>query len=379
MDFGLSAEQELLQNTAREFLSQECPPGLVRELYDDPKGFSPELHRKTAELGWTGLLIPEAHGGLGLGMLDMAVLLEEIGRAVVPGPFVFSSVLTTLGLVQAGSSAQRETWLPRLAAGQAIGTLAFLEADDRLDARGVRLKAKKTKHGYVLSGTKMFVPFAEVADVLLVVARTSGKAEQGVSLFLVERQTPGLSLTPLDIVDQTRRVYRAEFQQVAVPKTALLGKKDKGWKIVARLLDAACVALAADSLGGAQKALELAVEYTKTRTQFNRPIASFQALKHMAAEMASDIEPARSLVWYAAYAFDALPAEAARAAALAKARLSDVYARTTNRAVQMHGGIGFTWEHDMHFWFKRAKWNEFAFGDATYHRERLARLDGFST
>ena len=378
MDFGLSAEQELLQNTAREFLSQECPPGLVRELYDDPKGFSPELHRKTAELGWTGLLIPEAHGGLGLGMLDMAVLLEEIGRAVVPGPFVFSSVLTTLGLVQAGSSAQRETWLPRLAAGQAIGTLAFLEADDRLDARGVRLKAKKTKHGYVLSGTKMFVPFAEVADVLLVVARTSGKAEQGVSLFLVERQTPGLSLTPLDIVDQTRRVYRVEFQQVAVPKTALLGKKDKGWKIVTRLLDAACVALAADSLGGAQKALDLAVEYTKTRTQFNRPIASFQALKHMAAEMASDIEPARSLVWYAAYAFDALPAEASRAAALAKARLSDVYARTTNRAVQMHGGIGFTWEHDMHFWFKRAKWNEFAFGDATYHRERLARLEGFS-
>ena len=378
MDFGLSAEQELLQNTAREFLSQECPPGLVRELYDDPKGFSPELHRKTAELGWTGLLIPEAHGGLGLGMLDMAILLEEIGRAVVPGPFVFSSVLTTLGLVQAGSSAQRETWLPRLAAGQAIGTLAFLEADDRLDARGVRLKAKKTKHGYVLSGTKMFVPFAEVADVLLVVARTSGKAEQGVSLFLVERQTPGLSLTPLDIVDQTRRVYRVEFQQVAVPKTALLGKKDKGWKIVTRLLDAACVALAADSLGGAQKALDLAVEYTKTRTQFNRPIASFQALKHMAAEMASDIEPARSLVWYAAYAFDALPAEAARAAALAKARLSDVYARTTNRAVQMHGGIGFTWEHDMHFWFKRAKWNEFAFGDATYHRERLARLEGFS-
>ena len=377
MDFGLSAEQELLQNTAREFLSQECPPGLVRELYNDPKGFSPELHRKTAELGWTGLLIPEAHGGLGLGMLDMVVLLEEIGRAVVPGPFVFSSVLTTLGLVQAGSSTQRETWLPRLAAGQAIGTLALLETDDRLDARGVRLKAKKTKHGYVLSGTKMFVPFAEVADVLLVVARTSGKAEQGVSLFLVERQAPGLSLTPLDIVDQTRRVYRAEFQQVAVPKTALLGKKDKGWKIVTRLLDAACVALAADSLGGAQKALELAVEYTKTRTQFNRPIASFQALKHMAAEMASDIEPARSLVWYAAYAFDALPAEAARAAALAKARLSDVYARTTNRAVQMHGGIGFTWEHDMHFWFKRAKWNEFAFGDATYHRERLARLEGF--
>lgn len=377
MDFGLSPEQELLQNTAREFLTQECPPALVRELYSDPGGFSPELHRKTAALGWTGLLIPEAYGGLGLGMLDMAVLLEELGRAVMPGPFLFSSVLTTLGLVRAGSPAQKDAWLPRLASGQAVGTLAFLERDDRLDARGVALKAKKTKHGYLLSGTKMFVPFAAVADVLLVVARTAGKAKRGVSLFLVERQAPGLSITPIDVIDQTRRVYRVEFHQVAVPKTALVGKKDKGWKTTARLLDAACVALAADSLGGSQKALEMAVEYAKTRTQFNRPIASFQALKHMAAEMASDIEPARSLVWYAAYAFDTLPAEASRASALAKARLSDIYARTTNRAVQMHGGIGFTWEHDMHFWFKRAKWNEFAFGDASYHRERLAQLDGF--
>ncbi len=377
MDFSLSPEQELLQNAAREFLTQECPPALVRELYSDPNGFSPELHRKAAALGWTGLLIPEAYGGLGLGMLDMTVLLEEIGRAVMPDPFLFSSVLTTLGLVQAGSAAQKDAWLPRLASGQTIGTLAFLERDDRLDARGIQLKAQKIEHGYLLSGTKMFVPFAAVADILLVVARTTGKAEQGVSLFLVERQSPGLTITPLDIIDQTRRMYSVEFQQVVVPKTALVGKKGKGWKIMARLLDAACVALAADSLGGAQRALELAVEYTKTRTQFNRPIASFQALKHMAAEMASDIEPARSLVWYAAYAFDALPDEASRAAALAKARLSDVYARTTNRAVQMHGGIGFTWEHDMHFWFKRAKWNEFAFGDATYHRERVARLEGF--
>ncbi|MGH7966000.1 MAG: acyl-CoA dehydrogenase family protein, partial [Candidatus Binatia bacterium] len=146
---------------------------------------------------------------------------------------------------------------------------------------------------------------------------------------------------------------------------------------LAHLIDAACVALAADSLGGAQKALEMAIEYSKIRTQFNRPIASFQALKHMAAEMASDVEPARALVWYAAHAFDTRPREASRAAALAKARLSDVYSRTTNRAVQMHGGIGFTWEHDMHFWFKRAKWNEFAFGDATFHRERLAQLEGF--
>jgi len=195
-------------------------------------------------------------------------------------------------------------------------------------------------------------------------------------LLLIDRESPGVTSQALNIFDQTRRVYEVEFKHVVAPKTALIGAEGKGWPILSRLLDAACVALASDSLGGSQKALEMAVEYTKMRTQFNRPIASFQALKHMAAEIVSEIEPARSLVWYAAHAFDARPREASRAASLAKALLSDVYARTTNRAVQMHGGIGFTWEHDMHFWFKRAKWNEFAFGDATYHRERLAQLEG---
>jgi alkylation response protein AidB-like acyl-CoA dehydrogenase len=377
MDFGLSEEQEMLQRSVREFLTQECPPTFVREMYKSEDGFSRELHRKMVEQGWTGLLVPETYNGSGLGLLDMALLLEEMGRAVVPGPFLFSSVLFTLALKQGGSTAQKKAWLPRLAAGEAIGTLAFLEADDRLDARGVTLKAKKSRDSYTLSGTKMFVPFAAVADALLVVARTSGRAEEGISLLLVERETPGLTIKPLEIFDLTRRVYEVECRNVVVPKTGVVGDEGQGWKILSRLMDAACVALAADSLGGAQKALEMAVEYTKVRTQFNRPIASFQALKHMAAEMASEIEPARALVWYAAHAFDTRPREASRAAALAKARLSDVYSHTTNRAVQMHGGIGFTWEHDMHFWFKRAKWNEFAFGDATFHRERLAQLEGF--
>jgi alkylation response protein AidB-like acyl-CoA dehydrogenase len=300
-----------------------------------------------------------------------------MGRAVVPGPFLFSSALFTLGLLQGGTTAQKKTWMPRLASGEAVGTLAFLEAEDRLDAAGVTLKAKKSRDGYTLSGTKMFVPFAAVAEAMLVAARTSGRGEEGVSLLLVERETPGVTIKPLEIFDLTRRVYEVEFKNVVVPKPALVGSEGQGWKILARLIDAACVALAADSLGGAQKALEMAVEYAKVRTQFNRPIASFQALKHMAAEMASEIEPARALAWYAAHAFDTRPRQASRAAALAKARLSDVYSRTTNRAVQMHGGIGFTWEHDMHFWFKRAKWNEFAFGDATFHRERLAQLEGF--
>lgn len=377
MDFGLSEEQEMLQRSAREFLTQECPPTFVRALYTEPEGFSRELHRKMAEQGWTGLLVPEEYGGLGLSMLDMALLLEEMGRAVVPGPFMFSSVLVALALMQGGSSAQKKTWLPRIASGEAIGTLAFLEEGDRIDAAGITLKAKKTRDGYLLSGTKMFVPFAAVADVLLTVVRTSGRDEEGVSLLLLERATPGVSIKPLDIFDQTRRVYEVALHNVAVTKSALVGSEGSGWKILSRLLDAAAVALAADSLGGSQKSLEMAVDYTKVRTQFNRPIASFQALKHLAAEMASEIEPARALVWYAAHAFDTLPREASRAASLAKARLAEVYSRTTNRAVQMHGGIGFTWEHDMHFWFKRAKWNEFAFGDIAFHRERIAQLEGF--
>jgi alkylation response protein AidB-like acyl-CoA dehydrogenase len=201
MDFGLSEEQEMLQQSAREFLTQECPPAFVREMYKQPDGFSRELHRKMAEQGWTGLLIPEAQGGLELSMLDMAVLLEEMGRAVVPGPFLFSSVLFALGVMQGGSAAQKKAWLPRIASGEAIGTLAFLEADDRLDAAGVTLKAKKNRDGYVLSGTKMFVPFAEVADVLLVAARTSGHEDEGVSLLLVARGATGLEIRPLSIFD----------------------------------------------------------------------------------------------------------------------------------------------------------------------------------
>ncbi len=375
MDFGLSEEQDLLQRSARDFLVQECSPQFVRALLDDANGFSPELHRKMAALGWTGLLVPEKFGGLGLGLLDMTLLLEEMGRAVLPGPFLFSATLATFALMRGGSSAQKKAWLPRLASGEAIGSLAFLEASDRLDAAGISLKARKKRDGYRLSGTKMFVPFATVADVFVVAVRTGGKGGKGVSLVLVERDAPGLTIKPLDIFDRTRRVYEVRFKQV--PISGFLGKEGKGWKLLAQLQDLACVALSADSLGGAQQALDMAVEYTKVREQFNRPIASFQALKHMAAEMVSEIEPARSLVWYAAYAFDTHASDASRAASVAKARLSEVYTRTTNKAVQMHGGIGFTWEHDMHFWFKRAKWNEFAFGAAAYHRERIAHFDGY--
>jgi alkylation response protein AidB-like acyl-CoA dehydrogenase len=378
MDFGLSNEQELLQRSAAEFLAGECPPSFVREVTRDEEGFPRALYRQMGELGWMGLVVPEAYGGAGLTFLDLALLIEQLGRAVVPGPFLSSAVLATLAILHAGTSVQKKAWLPHLAAGEVTGALAWLEASDRLDPAGVAARARKSKAAYRLSGQKLFVTDAHVADVLVAAFRTAGRGPEGVTLFLVPRDTPGVSVRPLQSIDPTRRPMEVRFDDVELPAAAVLGAEHKGWRTLARVFDAAAVALAADSLGGAARALEMAVDYAKVREQFGRPIGGFQAVKHLAAEMVSEIEPARSLVWYAAYAYDAVPRDASRAAAMAKACLSDVYSRTTNRAVQIHGGIGFTWEHDLHFWFKRAKWNEFAFGDATFHRERLAQLARFA-
>jgi len=373
IDFGLSEEQDSLQRAARDFLAGECPPALVRETAKTPDGVPHALYAKMAELGWMKLVVPEAQGGLGLATLDLAVVLEELGRVAAPGPF-FPTQLVIHALLRAGSRAQRAAWLPRLVSGQAFATLAYLEESDRHDADGITLAARRTRDGYRLSGTKLFAMSAPGADLLLVAARTGRK---DVSLFLVEAGAAGVRVRPEETIDLTRRVGEVQLRDVAVERTALLGREGAGWPLLARLLDLGAIGIAADSLGGAARALEMAVEYSKVRHQFGRPIGSFQALKHMAAEMASEVEPARSLVWYAAYAFDHRPREAARAAAMAKARLGDVYGRTANRAVQMHGGIGFTWEHDLHLWFKRARWNEVAFGDPTYQRERLATIDGY--
>ncbi len=392
MDFGLSPDQELLQRSAAEFLAAECPPALVREVATSEDGVPRALYGKMAALGWLGLIVPEKFGGAGLGMLDLALLCEQIGASVVPGPFFSSAVLATLALLHGGSAAQKKHWLPRLAAGEVFGALALLEESDWLAGAGVAARARqhrtgksgtgkssagKNPTGWTLSGTKLFVLDAHIADVLIAAFRTGGRGEDGVTLFLVPRDAPGVEVLPLPSVDVTRRLAEVRFTQVEVPAAAVLGAPGAGWKTVARVLDGAAVALAADSLGGAQRAVDMAVAYSGVRQQFGRTIGSFQAIKHMAAEMVSEIEPARALLWYAGYAADALPREAPRAASMAKACLGDVYSRVVNRAVQMHGGIGFTWEHDLHFWFKRAKWNELAYGDVAWHRERVAALSKY--
>jgi len=369
IDFGLSEDQEALQRAARELLAAECPTTLVRETAKSPDGLPRALYAKLAENGWMGIAVPET--------LDLVLLYEELGRVAAPGPFL-ATQLVIAALVRAGSAAQRKAWLPKLLAGEAFGSLVYLEESDAHDPAGIQLKARKTRTEYRLTGTKLFALEAPAADVLLVAARTgAGAGEKGISLLLVEKATPGVRVRPEETFDLTRRVGEVRFQNAAVPKAALLGAEGQGWKLLASLLDAGCLAIAADSLGGSWRTLEMAVEYSKTREQFGRKIGSFQAVKHIAAEMVADVEPARSLIWYAAYAADHRPREAMRAATIAKARLGDIYTSTARRAVEIHGGIGFTWEHDLHLWFKRAQWNAIVFGDPTYHRERLAVLDKY--
>jgi len=377
IDFGLSEDQEALQRAARELLAAECPTTLVRETAKSPDGLPRGLYAKLAENGWMGIAVPEKLGGLGLGSLELALLHEELGRVAAPGPFL-ATQLVIAALVRAGSAAQRKAWLPKLLAGDAFGSLAYLEESDAHGPAGIQLKARKSRNEYRLTGTKPFALEAPAADVLLVAARTgAGTGERGISLLLVEKGTRGVRVRPEETFDLTRRVGEVTFKDAAVPKTALVGAEGQGWKLLATLLDMGCVGIAADSLGGSWRTLEMAVEYSKTREQFGRKIGSFQAVKHIAAEMVADVEPARSLIWYAAYAADHRPREATRAATIAKARLGDIYTSTARRAVEIHGGIGFTWEHDLHLWFKRAQWNAVAFGDPTYHRERLAVIDKY--
>jgi alkylation response protein AidB-like acyl-CoA dehydrogenase len=376
MNFGFSEEQELLRSTARKFFENECPSGVVRDLMESPEGMSRELWAKIAEQGWLGLIHPEEHGGLGLGMVDLVVLMEEMGRASVPGPFFSTVLLGGLAIAEAGSEAQKKQWLPRISLGEQRVTLAWMEPSATLGAQGITLQATRSGDRFTLAGTKLFVHDAHTADAIVVAARTGGgtSAEEGVSLFLLPRDTPGLATKLLPTMDQTRKLCEVTLTGVTVGADALLGAAGQGWKPLARVLDRATVALCAEMCGGAQKVLDMTVEYAKIRQAFGRPIGSYQGVKHRAADMLVDVENSKSITYYAAWAMDEGVPEGPLAVSMAKAYVSDAYRRAAGAGIQLHGGIGFTWEHDLHLYFKRAKGSEFTFGDATYHRERVAQL-----
>jgi alkylation response protein AidB-like acyl-CoA dehydrogenase len=378
MDIGFSEEQELLRDTARKFLDSECDTQFVRRMMATDAAVTPEFWGQLAAQGWLGITYPEEDGGSGLGLIDLVVLMEEIGRAVMPGPFPATVLLGGAAIAAAGSPQIRREWLPRIAAGVAKATLAVTEPNARWDAAGITLQAREARGGFVIGGSKMFVPDAHLAEILVVAARSrdGSTMEDGISLFLVPRETVGVEIRLLPSVDETRKLCEVKFADVAVPAAALLGELHQGWRALAAVIDRAAVALSAEMCGAAQRVLDMTVDYAKMRVAFGKPIGIYQAVKHKCADMLIEIENAKSLTYYAAWAVDEGEADAAMAVSMAKAAASDAGRKVCAAGIQLHGGIGMTWEHDLQLYLKRAKACEIAFGDATWHRERIARLMG---
>jgi alkylation response protein AidB-like acyl-CoA dehydrogenase len=380
MEFGFTKAQEMIRSQAAETLKRACPRSLVRQVMESADGHCEGLWERMADLGWMGLVFPEEYGGLGLSWVELAVVLEEMGRALAPGAFFSTVLLGGLTLLEAASEEQKQRWLAPLAAGRLKATLALVEPEGRLGPEGVTARAEPESGGYLVSGVKLFVPDARVADLIICAARTgkSSGAEEGITLLAIDRESEGLTLTPLETMDQTRRLYEVSCSRVRVPAERVLGREGGAWPVIERVSDQAAVGLCAEMVGGAQQVLKMCVEYAQTRVQFGRPIGSFQAIQHRCADMLLLIESARSATYAAAWAASENPAELALLASVAKAYTSDAYAWVAGEGIQLHGGMGYTWEHDAHLYFKRAKADEVTFGDATYHRARVARLIGLS-
>ncbi len=375
MEFSLSEEQEMLKTMARDFLENECPKTHVREMMEDEVGFSRELWKKMADVGWTGLVLPEEYGGAGMTFRDLTILCEEVGRALLPAPFIQTLLLVALPILTAGNEEQKTEFLPKIASGDVVCTLAVLEEDGDFWPGGIRTKAVPRGEDYMLSGTKLFVPYAKEVDYMLVAARTmrSSDPEHGITLFLVDTAEWGTYVAPLKTMDQTRRQFEVIFNRVAVPSANVVGEVHRGWPILRDAALKATAALCAEMVGGGEWVLETTVNYAKDRKAFGVPIGSFQAVKHKCADMYSGLEYARSLMEWAAETINDGSPDASRAVAMAKSYCGDVYKMVCDQGVQIHGGIGFTWDHDMHLYFKRARSSDTAFGDANCHRELLAR------
>ncbi|HWF26440.1 MAG TPA: acyl-CoA dehydrogenase family protein [Solirubrobacteraceae bacterium] len=358
MNFDFTDDQRAIKRTAHDFLAARYPSATVRALAADDRGYTDEQWRELASLGWTGLVVPEAEGGLGLGAIELVVIQEELGYALAPTPFL-SSVAATLLLVAAGTETQRERWLGPLAAGEARGTIALWDDYAGWSPDHSEVEAS----GGTLTATKIAVADAAAADVL-VVAGADGRH------YLVEPGDPGVRVEPVLALDPTRKLFTVTLEGATAQALALEPAR------IGHAYHTIVTALAAESVGVAQRAMEMAVAYAKERKQFDRPIGSYQAVSHRCAQMLLEVEGARSLAYWAGWALDHEPTAGARAASMAKAYASDAGFRVSASSLQVHGGIGFTWEHDLHFFLKRAKANAHAFGDARWHRDRVAELSG---
>lgn len=374
MDFGFNEDQELLRDSARVFLEAESPMRLVRQLMSEEEGHSPALWQQLASLGWLGMIIPEEDGGLGLSFVEMALVLEEMGRVVLPGPFFSTAVCAATLLSGPGTGQVARSLLPGIAAGELRVTVAWLESCGRLDPDAIRTRWRPVAGGIELRGTKVFVPDALGADWILVAARAAGSSgREGVDLFLVPSGADGVTIVPLQTLDQTRKQAEVRLEGVRLSPEDRVGTEGSGWPQLERMAQYARTALAAESCGGAARVLEMSVDYAKVREQFGKPIGSFQAIQHKCADMMVKVESGRSAAWYAAWAIASGAPDVNLASAMAKAYCSDAFRDVAGEGIQIHGGIGFTWEHDMHIYFKRAKSSEIAFGDGVWNREVVAQ------
>ncbi len=370
MNFAFTEEQDELRKTVRAFLDSKSPETAVREQMETETGFDPAVWSQMGEqMGLQGLAIPEEFGGSGYTFTELGIVLEEMGRALLCAPYFSTVVLAANTLLQSGDDAAKNEFLPGIASGETIATLAFTEPSGKWDEAGITMEATGSGSDWKLNGTKMFVIDGNTASLIIVAARTGS----GVSLFTVAGDAAGLTRTNLSTMDQTRKQSKLEFSDTPAK---LLGTEGGGWDVLSTVLDLAAVGLSAEEVGGAQKVLEMAVEYAKVRVQFGRPIGSFQAIKHKCADMLLEVESAKSAAYYGMWCASEMNDELPSVASLAKAYCSEAYFHAAAENIQIHGGIGFTWEHPAHLYFKRAKSSELLFGDPTYHRELLAQRIG---
>jgi alkylation response protein AidB-like acyl-CoA dehydrogenase len=375
VDFDFTGEQTMLRSLAREILTRECSPQAVRKLLTDEAGYDEGLWKQLAETGLLGIAIDEESGGQGLGMIELALVLEQMGRAAYPGPFFATVVLAATAIAAGGDRAQMDAYLGDIASGKTKATLALMEDGLGHGPGAIELRARSQGIEYILTGRKRFVPFAHVADVILVAARTSDASDstRGITVFALDRETPGLSITPNVGFDQTNKTSTVTLENVQVGRDAVIGAIDRGWEVLDAALKRAAVGAAAVMLGASRKCMDMSVEYAKVREQFGQPIGSFQAIKHACAEMLVEVENAHAATYYAAWALDAGAPDASLAVSVAKSYVGDAARKVCGSSIQVHGGIGFTWEYDLHLYFKQAKHLESLYGDAEQHRELVLR------
>jgi alkylation response protein AidB-like acyl-CoA dehydrogenase len=375
----LTEEQSMLRDAARTWTQEKSPVSAFRKMRDSgaPLGYDPAAFAEMAEMGWTGVIIPEEYGGSNFGYLSLGLVLEETGRTLTASPLLSTALAAASALILGGTEAQKEAWLPKIASGEAVGTLAIEEGPHHAPEKAA-LAATKSGSGYKLSGTKTFVLEGMAANLFVVSARTSGKPgeKEGITLFLVPADAKGVLRKQLKLAD-SRGAANVTFDNVEVGADGVLGEADKGWDLLEKVLDRARAGLAAEMLGSASQAFDTTLDYLKTRVQFGQVIGSFQALQHRAAKMFTDLELARSCVEAALTAIDNDSPDVPELVSLAKAKVGDTLHLVSNEMIQMHGGIGMTDAHDAGFYLKRARAAEATFGGQAYHRDRYARINGY--